>query len=802
MIKNYFLITFRSLMKNKLFIFINVFGMGIAIACCIVAYLNWEFSSTWDFSQTNAEKIYRVQFWREFQGKRDRYGMAPLPLANYIKHNFKDVNKTVRFMTAYCDIRIGDEVFGTNMAFADSAFFDLFTYKLKYGSFADFHNKGKVFISDELARKYFNSEDVVGRFVSQIVLGKDGVRRPHEFEVGGVFKKLPMNSSMSFFEMITLHDNFWDINLDPDVNETSWKKWTHTLFLQIDDPSRLTTITKQLQQYVEPQNKVREDFKIAEYYLENFKGMMHRNRQSPRLDSDYMGGGIPTEAVTAPSILAGMLLLLACFNFTNTSIAISSRRLKEIGIRKVMGGMRAQLVAQFLGENLILCFLGLIAGLLMAELLVPAYDSLWPWLELNLSYTENAGFLLFLAALLVLTAIIAGSYPSFYITSFEPVSILKGTAKFGGTSWFTRILLGGQFVISLIMIITGLAFYQNGKYQKDYDLGFATHGVISAWVINEGAFNTYRDALISNKDIELIAGTRHHIANSWVSDPVKFESIEKEIDILDVGENYFEAMSMTLLAGRKFERDSETDRKESILVTEELVKQFGWTDNPIGKRLLWQDTTQLFVIGVVKNIYSRALWQPITPMAIRYTSPDKYQQLVVKMDPKKIGEVNEFMEKKWKEVFPNAQYAGQMIDQELQETNDINKNVVTMFGFLGFFGALMTGIGLYTLVSLNIVKKMKEIGVRKVLGASLANIAGVINREFIINLAFATVAGGALGFLMTNWLMDSIWEYFLMIGPVTIIMSVLGMTVIAAMAVGYKTITTASLNPTKTLRDE
>jgi putative ABC transport system permease protein len=207
-------------------------------------------------------------------------------------------------------------------------------------------------------------------------------------------------------------------------------------------------------------------------------------------------------------------------------------------------------------------------------------------------------------------------------------------------------------------------------------------------------------------------------------------------------------------------------------------------------------------VGVVKNIYARALWAPIQPMMIRYTSPDKYQQLVVKMEPKKIAQVNEYMEKKWKEVFPNTQYNGQMIDNELQETNEINSNIVTMFGFLGFFGALMTGIGLYTLVSLNIVKKMKEIGIRKVMGASIPNIAGVINFEFIINLGIATVLGGTLGYFATDWLMHSIWEYYKNLGVASLTFSVLSMVLIAMLAVGYKTISTASLNPTKTLRDE
>jgi len=801
MIKNYLLITFRSLMENKLFILINVFGMGIAIACCITAYLNWQYSNDWDKGHVNADKVYRVQFWREFQGKRDRYGIAPMALANYIKQNFKDVDKTVRYMTSYCDMRIGDDYFGDQMVFADSAFFDLFTFQLKYGSFENFYDKGKVFISDKVAKKYFNKEDVVGKPLTQIVLGSDGIRRPKEFIIGGVFKKQPLNSSFGF-DVITLFDNYWDINLDKDLTETSWKKWSHVLWLKIDDPSKVAGITKQLQQYIEPQNKVREDFKIGEYFLQSFAGMMKSNRAQPRLDSDYLGGSIPDEAVTVPAIMAVMLLLLACFNFTNTSISISSKRLKEIGIRKVMGGMRVQLVVQFLAENLILCFLGLVAGLLMAEWLVPAYDSLWPWLELNLSYSDNAGFLLFLASLLFITAIIAGSYPSFYITSFEPVSILKGKAKFGGTNWFTRILLGGQFVISLVAIIMAVAFYKNGNYQRNYDLGFATHGVISAWVNNEGAFNTYRDALSSNQDIQVIAGTRNHVPFNFYNDPIKYESIEKEVDIMEIGDNYFEAMDMTLLSGRKFIKDSETDRKESVIVTEELVKRFGWKDNPIGKRLVWMDTVQLYVVGVAKNVFGRALWQPMGPLMIRYIAPAKYQQLVVKTQPGKMTSVNQFMEKKWKEVFPFTLYSGRMVDEQLSETNEINENVTLMFGFLGFFAALMTAIGLFTLVSLNIEKKMKEIGVRKVLGASIGNIAGVINLEFVVNLGIATVIGGALGYLFCDFLMHAIWTYYLKLNYTSLTLSILAMIVIAIGAVGFKTFNTAKLNPTKTLRDE
>ncbi|HYC84012.1 MAG TPA: FtsX-like permease family protein, partial [Chryseosolibacter sp.] len=456
----------------------------------------------------------------------------------------------------------------------------------------------------------------------------------------------------------------------------------------------------------------------------------------------------------------------------------------------------------FLGENLLLCFVGLLLGLLLAEWLVPAYDAMWPWLELHMTYSENVSFLLFLAGLLVFTALIAGGYPAFYITSFEPVSILKGTQKFGGTNWFTRVLLGLQFFISLTAIIFAVAFYGNAEYQKNYDLGFSTSGVISVWIGNEGEFNTYRDALSANTDIKTIAGTRHHVATSWYNDPVTHESTEREVDIMEIGDDYMEALNMTLIAGRKFEKNSATDLKESVLVTEEFVRDFGWTDDPIGKRIVWMDTVQFYVVGVVKNIYARALWEPVRPMMIRYTSPDRYQQLVVSMPAAKMKDVNEFMEKKWKEVFPNSVYNGEPIDEELAETLEINTNIVKMFSFLGFFAILLSATGLYTLVSLNIIKKMKEIGVRKVLGASVANIARVINLEFVIILLVASVFGGALGYWSTDVIMDSIWEYYKKLDVVTFSVSVIIMFIIAAISVSFKTISTASLNPVKTLRDE
>ncbi len=253
MFRNYVLITFRSMAKNKVFILINVLGMGIAVACCIVAYLNWDFSSNFDANHVNAESIYRVQAWQDYQGKRSRHALTPTPLGNIIKENFKDVDKVVRYTTTTSNFRIGDELFSTSVAYTDSAFFDLFSFSLKSGSFNGLHDKSQIVISDELALKYFNTEDVIGKQITQINNGE-----LKEFTIGGVFAVQPLNSSFAV-NAITYWDNYWDTTPEKKSLDSDWKS-VNTLFLQIKHASGLPGVIQALQAYIEPQNLARQDF--------------------------------------------------------------------------------------------------------------------------------------------------------------------------------------------------------------------------------------------------------------------------------------------------------------------------------------------------------------------------------------------------------------------------------------------------------------------------------------------------------------------------------------------------------------
>ncbi|HTF20081.1 MAG TPA: ABC transporter permease [Chryseolinea sp.] len=790
MIRNFFLITFRNLMKNKLFIFINIFGMAISIGCCLVAYFNWEFDAQFDSNHAQASKIYRVSSTRQFDGTTTLYGHAPMPLGPAIRQNIADVNATTRFGWSYSDFKIDDNVFRAELSYVDPDFFKIFSFDFIEGNATAINDKSKAVISDEMAMLLFNATDVVGRQVTQV-----NGPETKEVTIGGVYRKSPMNNS--FDRKAYMHfDNAYDD--DKNLKEDDWKGRT-TLFVMIEDPSRVESVHKQLQGYRENNNRVREDFQISEYVLDPFAGMARRDQKNDTWRMTRSSS--PPAAVVSPIIMAVLVLLISCFNMTNTSIAISSRRLKEIGIRKVMGSLRAQLIVQFIGETLFICFLALVMGLFIGEVLVASWNVLWPEIKIATHYTDAPQVLIFLVAVLLITGLVAGSYPAFYISNFEPVSILKGKMKFGGTNYFTRTLLILQYAFSLVAVVFSIAFFQNSLYQRDFNLGFDDRSIIVAYVNSKSEFETYKNAIAQDKEIADIAGSTHSIFSSRYNDPIKFESREVEVDIIDVGEDYLRTMGLTLVAGRDFSKDSETDRRESVIVTESLAKRFGW-DNAIGKEVTWMDTTKLFVVGVVKDVYTSGLWDEMEPMMIRNVGPEKYTHVIVRAPVQKLREVNARMEQTWKQVFPNRLYNGRYLDEIMMEAITTNDNIVQIFAFLGIVALLLSATGLYTLVSLNIIKRMKEIGVRKVLGASISNITRIINTEFIVMLLIASAMGCVLSYFSVEMLMSSIWKYYLPASFTTLIASVSILFSVSAVVVGYKIFTAASMNPVNTLRVE
>jgi putative ABC transport system permease protein len=793
MIKNYLLITLRSLTKNKFFIFVNVFGMGIAIACCIVAYFNYDFNRSFDSYHTQASTIYRVNSVREFQNELTAYGYVPMGMGNAIKQNISDFDNVIRYSPGGANFRIGEELFNNELMYVDASLFEAFTFEFVEGSGA-IKDKSQILISDKLAETYFGSDKALGKPITQLL----DSGRLKEFSVAGVFKLPPSNSSF-YGSAYVMFDNQFEEGA-ADYTENSWRHRS-TLFVQVKDPKRIPVIEGLLTPYAENNNKIREDFIIRKFEIESFVGMAVRDSYNEKPGS-WTRDASPIAAVMGIGMMGIFVLLIACFNLTNTAVAISSRRLKEIGIRKVMGSSRAHLIFQFIGETTLICLLALIVGVLLADfLLIPAFNKMWPDIKLISDYFSRPDFLIFTGITLLFTSLLAGSYPAFYISHFQPTQILKGKLKFGGTNYFTRILLTMQFAISLIAIVCSFAFIENAKFQREFDLGFNKTDLVFTYLNNRSEYETYRNVLLENPEIISIAGSQHHINSNYFNDPIKHDEKEIEVDILNVDHDYIETVGLTLLEGRNFKKDSESDRKESVIVSEELVRKLGMKD-ALGKEIIWMDTVKYYVVGVIKDIYNNGLWNEMQPVMLRYGAAEVVNHILVKAPADKVVATNKFMEAKWKELFPNRTYNGRFMDEEIVEANTVNNNIVTMFTFLGVVALLLSATGLFTLVSLNIIKKMKEIGVRKVLGASVSNISRVVNKEFVIILLIASVLGSLAGAWMSEMLMSSIWDYYQKATLATMVISACILFFTSFLSIGYKIYKAATLNPAHVLRDE
>lgn len=767
-------------------------GLSIAIGCCVVAYFNFDFNNSFDESHKNAASIYRVNSVREYQGEMKEFGLVPLPLGETVRQNVKDVEMLSRVSGSWMSMKLGDENFNTYAGYVDPEFFSMFTFEFVQGSNAAMTDKSKVVISDQLAERYYGKENPIGKVITHLV--RSDFKK--EYEIVGVYKFPKANSSFDQ-DLFALYDNYWDVSAELQ-NGSNWKM-RNTLFVYVPDVARITTIEGQLKSYAENNNKVREDFIIQEFKLDRLEGMALRDEIVNRPGTSTRNAA-PLSAVIGCAVMGVIMLLIACFNLTNTAIALSSKRLKEIGIRKVMGSMRRQLIMQYIGEALVICFVALVLGLALADsFLIPSFNKLWPYMKLQANYFNNPEFLLVMIGILAVAGLIAGAYPAFYVSKFHPAAILKGKMQFGGNNVVTYFFLGTQLVLSLTGIVCGLAFVDNARFQKEFDMGFNKDGVIYTYVENRSEYETFRNSLAGNTDILSIAGSLHHVNSGYYNDPIEHEGQEIESNIMEVGDDYLKTVGLTLLEGRDFNKDSETDRKESVLVTQELVRKFGW-DKPIGKQIVWMDTVKLYVVGVIKDIHS--LWDPLEPMMIRYSNPEKVNYAIVNIRPDKMEEVNAFMEKKWKETFPNRLYSPRYMNAGAVEANQVNSNILIMFLFQGGVALFLSVTGLFTLVSLNIIKRLKEIGVRKVLGASVANISRIINTQFVVILFIACIIGGYSGMFLSDLLMGSIWVQHQPSTVITAFFSCLLLLAACVISVASITYKTAKMNPVDVLRSE
>ncbi len=795
MFSNFFKVTLRSFLKSKLFAFINIIGLGLALACCIVAYLNYNFSSSFDDNHLNKDEIYQVSVKRQIQANEVPFNFAPMMLAQNLKEDVPGLKHVSRYNTGGITIKSGDRAFRRNIGYGDEDYFKMFTYPLKYGSIENFTDKSNIFLSESTAIALFGDKNALGESVE--IVNNDG---PNWFlTVGGVFEAIPENTLMQF-QSFTIWENMYLLENQP---RNDWRRFIAAVFVQTENEETVRQVPSLLDKYVGIQNEAREDFMISGFWVQSLDEAPVNQRD---LNGSSMWQAMNPAAIVAPNIMAILILLLACFNFTNTAIAMSNKRLKEIGVRKTLGGSRNQLMLQFLGENLLLCFLALVVGIAFATWLVPEYSSMWDGLTIQLSFSEHPDLLFFLIAVLVGTALIAGGYPALYVSKFRPVSILRGTLKVNSSSILAKVLLSVQFMISVMALVSGFAFLQNAAYQKQLDQGYDDDRLLMIPLQDSQEMVQMKNLIASNPSIQEMAPTRHHIGWGAPTRPVKNKDQEFEVDIMDIGVEYINTVGIKVLSGRGFNKENEQiDRRSSVVVNERLAKQFGYS-NPeaiIGETFILYDTIRYNVIGLVKDFFDAGLWDPIDPAMIRLFNEEEVNNLVVKVSSSQLNEINDYLEAKWPEVVSDRPYAG-FVHQEniLGEAEEVNANIVTIFMFLSIIAIILSAIGLFTLVSINILSRTKEIGVRKVLGASIVRITTLINRPFLTIVLIGSILGSTAGYYITDLLMDTIWTYHMNLGILTLVIPILSILLVSLVSVSSKVIGAARRNPVESLRYE
>jgi putative ABC transport system permease protein len=793
MLKNYLQVGLRNLLRNKSYVIINTFGLGISLACCITAYLIVAFNIEFDtfHKDEKVSKIYKIHaHFLEKDGRKTQAITAPTPMAPVAATEITGIDRYTRYIFQNGYMRYGDKAFSEDLAFADSTFFQMFDFPLEAGSHQSFQDKYSIFITREYATKYFGDEDPIGKIIT--------LNFPNQVQfdvtVGGVLAKIPANSTFLFNAILRI-ENFMDIH---QLTVDNWGDWRDaSTFIEVTNAENIPNINKQLSKYVPRRNEAKKDVVVESYNLEHFKAKFTQDD----INNTYVNVRISFVPLLVFVTLAAIILLIACFNLTNTSIALTSKRLKEVGVRKAIGAAQGQIISQFLLETVLTITLALVVGLIMAQFIVPAFTTMW-----NLPYgmKDLSGINLFvtIVILVFVASLLAGMYPAIFNARFKPVSLLKGSVKIKGTNGLTRSLVAIQFALSAIVLIAGVIFIQNNNFQERINFGYDTDMVFTVQIQSESEFEAMRNVLARNRKVLSTAVTQQHVGYSNYEFPIKIDTAEYRSRLLAVGKDYFETMGFTLTQGRFLDLDNASDFEEGLIVNETFVEKLNLKD-PLDKVISVHEKKR-HIVGVIKNHVDN-LFRSKEPEPFVFFPAEKksYELMLVKTAPEDLAETQKFAEKTWKDLFPEKPFNSQFQDDILLEnTKRTNSNLKNIFIFLTILGALLSASGIFSLASLNIAKRTKEIGIRKALGASVTSVVTLLNREFIIILSLSVILGSAGGYYLTKALLDEIYAYHIKVDIIWVFLCASFVFIIGIATTTSTILQAAKANPVNTLRSE
>lgn len=807
MFKNYFKIAFRNLWKNKGFSAINIFGLasGLAICLLILFYVNNELG--YDQYNTKADQIYRVDGDLQFGGNHFVLAQAPDPMGPTLKQDFPQVEQFVRFRDhGGIMVKKGNQNIEENkVIYTDSTLFSVFTLPMIQGDPSTaLVQPNSVVITESTAKKYFNSTDVVGK---TMIIGDTG-----NYKITGVIKDIPKQSHFHFDFFISMYGQ-----LSPyEINQ--WTSNNFNTYIVLKKGTNAGHLSSQLNgfvmRYVAPvfqsMNLTPEEFKKQGNYLHyNLTPLEKIHLYSNKSGELEANGNI--QYVYIFSLIAFFILLIACVNFMNLSTARSANRAKEVGVRKVLGSLRKNLIMQFLSESVLISFISLALALVIAALLLPYFNQL-SGKDMTLDLFLKPWLLPAAILLMIIVGLIAGSYPAFYLSSFKPVQVLKGKlAKGFKSSWLRSGLVVFQFCISIILVIGTLVIYIQLNYIRNKDIGFDRSHVLI--IKNTDALG--HQAKVFENEVKKLNGvenatmTGYLPTSGWRSDSPLFPDATTDTknavstQIWRIDENYIPTLGMKMAMGRNFSADFPTD-SSGIIINEAALKLFGFKD-PLNRTLYYmndfpkKDLTKYHIIGIVKNFNFNTLREEVTPLCFLYHLQNS--SIAFRVRSANMPNLISMIQNKFKNLAPEQPFSYSFMDEDFNKTYSNEQRMGGISMTFSALAILIACLGLLGLITFAAEQRAKEIGIRKVLGANGGNIISMLSKDFLKLVFIASLIAIPLAWLaMNKWLEG--FAYRIQISWWILVSAALLAVFIALATIFYQAVKAALANPVDSLRSE
>jgi putative ABC transport system permease protein len=800
MIKHYLKIAFRNLAKQKIYSAINILGLAVGLTGAILIFLFVQNELSYDRFHENKDNLYRVYvIFHAEDGSIDRtFRGVTMPMGPAMEEYFPEIIHSIRVDNDSATIRTEGKLFSEKITQVDKSFFQAFSFPLIAGSPTSvFSQANAVVLTENHARKYFGDDNPLGKTLT-LISGQE----QSDFVVTGVSAQPPANSTITFDILIDIESgNRLQINKRWQNN---WGGFGWQTYVFLNNRNSVGSILDKFPNFT------------ALYYGPEIEEWRSRGRWKgeglpfsfglqpvARVHLDpYVTGSLNLSAIFILSSIAFIVLLIACINFMNLSIGRASARSLEVGMRKVLGAERRQLIRQFWGEFLAITGIAMVAGLVLTELVLPIFMRL-SVRSLSLEGIFQPAHILILLALLVVVGIVSGSYPALVMSGFRPVEILRGKLRIGGKNPLTRALVVVQFSLSVFLIIATIIMGRQIHFMLTADPGFNKEGVvlISTQEPEAEASNAiirlFRERLSQQPNIVSISGTSTRIGDVGT---YPFEKDGREVEVYQnrVDYDFFKTMDIEVLQGRTFSPEFGTDT-EGVVVNEKLLKELGIND-PLGKPLEGY-YIPLTIIGVVRDYVFEDFRHSILP-ALHHIKPTwEISQMLVRISPENISGTLSLLERTWKDIQPNKPFLYSFLDETMEAMYNEEKRWGAIVGYSSALAVIIACMGIFGLTSIAVNRRTKEIGIRKVLGASVHQIIDILIMEFLWLVGIANIISWPLAYFAMKTLLDNYYyriplglQYFLLAGVLSLLIAMVTTLFLAVRA--------AVANPADSLRYE